>query len=168
MLLDGHPVESARNFIAFIFGWLEFCDCRAREEALQFRPSGIGNRRALHLLADRVDQPHSLLLPKFGTEPEAILAVGESHGLIRSSTDCQIWFADVFLIVKTRRMQADGIVEPRDEAVWIRHQIDRGALVGVQACSIHQEFVLLCLAAKNRMIFENEAGSTGAGIPLKE
>ena len=54
------------------------------------------------------------------------------------------------------------------KTVRILKLIDRGTLVRNQALAIHKEFVLLGLASKNGMVFENQALRVRAAWRKKE
>src|SRR5712671_7453006 len=73
-----------------------------------------------------------------------------------------------FRVSKFRRVQTNRIVEARDKTVRIRNQINRRALMRDQALSVNFKFVLLRFAAKDRMIFQDQASFPSPGEPLKK
>ena len=46
--------------------------------------------------------------------------------------------------------------------------VNRGALMGDELLTVHQEFVLLGLAAKDRMVLEDQATGSSGRLPGKE
>jgi len=58
--------------------------------------------------------------------------------------------AGPFLIIEMRLLEADGIVELREEAARILREIDRRALMGDEALAVYFEFVFV-LASPPKM-----------------
>ena len=65
-------------------------------------------------------------------------------------------------------VQSDGIIKACDETVRIGNQVNRRTLMRHEPLSIHLEFILLRLPAKNRMVLQDQAGFIGPRLPLKE
>src|SRR5271170_5523764 len=74
--------------------------------------------------------------------------------------------AGVLLVFELARIDADGIVESLKKAAGHGLKPHRGSLAGDQALPIHVELVPLCLTAKDRMVFKDEAGLLRARSPF--
>jgi len=72
------------------------------------------------------------------------------------------------LVFETRLVEADGIVEFREEAARILHEVNRRTLMGREAAAVHLEVVLLGLTAEDRMIFQYQDAGLRTGLPSKK
>src|SRR5580700_1373538 len=171
VLLQRDRIQLARDFITFVFRWIKFrfVGCSARKPSQQFTARSRRKRRSFHLFPDRINEPQPRVLPELCSEPETILPVAQTRRVIRSTAEGHLRSCTgPSLVSQLRRVQSNGIVKACDETVRIGNQIDCRSLMRHEAFSIHLEFVLFRLTAKNRMILQNEARFVLPRFPLEE
>jgi len=65
-------------------------------------------------------------------------------------------------------VEANGVVEIGEKTSRVRNEIDCGTLVGDNGMAVNCEFVLLCFAAEDGMIFEDKTFGAGARLSKKK
>ena len=171
MLLEGDGIQIARNRVAFDFRMLKRFSANSffRQPAHPFFARLATHRSARQFLANRINQPQPGLLSKLRAKPKAILSALFTRRFIGSPRKSQFRLrSGPFLIIQFGSGKSDGIVEPCQKAVRILQLINRGTLMSDQPVIVHQEFVLFGLAAKDGMIFQNEASFSASRLALEE
>ncbi len=171
MVFEGDGVEAAGDFVAFVFWRDEGRGFRsgAGIPAKEFLFCGIGDGSIGEFLADGVDLPDAGLVAELSAEPETVLTGAHSGGVVGRAADGHFGpGAGPFLIIEMRLLEADGIVELREEAARILREIDRRALMGDEALAVYFEFVLFGFAAEDGVIFEDEGGGVWPSVAREE
>ncbi len=171
MLLERDGIQISRNGIAFDLWMLKRLSANSlfRQPAHPFFARLAIHWSAGQLLSNRINQPQPGPLPELRAKPKAILSALFARRFVGSPRKSQFRLrSGPFLIVQFRSGQSDGIVESRQKTVWILQLIDRRTLVSDQPMTVYQKFVLFGLAAKNGMIFQNQARFSTSRLALEE
>jgi hypothetical protein len=129
----------------------------------------VGDRRALQLLAPRIDQPQARPLSEPRAEIEGVgRSLAAEHVIGRLAERDLARAAPPLLVLEAVPIDADRVVELRDKAARVRHRKEGGALVRHQPLAADEELVVLRLAPEHRVVVEDEARLARAGLPLEE
>src|SRR5580700_8998709 len=122
----------------------------------QLRQRSSGDRRAVEFFAPRIDEPSARFLSEFRAEIKSVGGGLATDHIVRSFAELHLrGRSGPRLILQFRSLQADGVIEARDETMRILHKIDRRALMGQKPMSVNEKFIALGFTAKNRVIVEH-------------
>src|SRR4030095_5073948 len=142
----------------------------ARIPAKKFRAHSCVHWSIGEFCADWIDEPSAatrgaIAHRRIAGEPEAILSGGHSGGIVWRAADGHSGTgATPFLIGEARFVQANRVIEIGKKTARIRNEIDCRALMRNDSAAVNVEFVLLGFAAKDWMVFKDQA--LGAGPRL--